>query len=91
MFCRPRGGSVLSDADIVLRDPSMSKTIRAANQVSRIDYNVFEGFDCMGANLSVVNGKKRPRRMGWSIQQSWTFFMLVQARDKRRVRIADRP
>lgn len=35
-----------SDADIVVWDPAASKTITACSQVSRIDYNVFEGFSC---------------------------------------------
>src|SRR3984957_17108061 len=37
-----------SDADIVVWDPRASKTISAKHQVSRIDYNVFEGFTCLG-------------------------------------------
>jgi dihydropyrimidinase len=54
----PRKGrlAIGSDADIVVWDPSMSKTIRAANQISRIDYNVFEGFDCLGAPIATLSG-----------------------------------
>ncbi len=33
-----------ADADIVVWDPKLSKTITAATQTSIIDYNVFEGF-----------------------------------------------
>jgi dihydropyrimidinase len=47
----PRKGRIAagSDADIVVWDPSAAKTIAMKNQLSRIDYNVFEGFACTGA------------------------------------------
>jgi dihydropyrimidinase len=46
----PQKGAILpgSDADIVVWDPKLSKTISAANQKSIIDYNVFEGFKVNG-------------------------------------------
>ena len=46
----PRKGAILpgSDADLVVWDPAARKTISAANQVSVIDYNVFEGVAVTG-------------------------------------------
>ena len=46
----PKKGAVLvgADADLVVWDPALSKTITAATQQSAIDYNVFEGFEVTG-------------------------------------------
>ncbi len=43
----PRKGALVpgADADVVVWDPKISKTISASNQKSIIDYNVFEGFE----------------------------------------------
>jgi dihydropyrimidinase len=56
----PRKGAVMagSDADIVIWDPAASKKITAAKQISRIDYNVFEGFECKGAPRTVISRGK---------------------------------
>ncbi len=46
----PQKSAILvgADADIVVFDPSATKTISAATQKSAIDYNVFEGFTVTG-------------------------------------------
>ena len=53
----PRKGAVAagSDADIVVWDPAATKTIAAARQKSRIDYNVFEGYQCRGLPRATLN------------------------------------
>jgi dihydropyrimidinase len=47
--------AVGSDADVVVWDPKATKTITARKQVSRIDYNVFEGFKCTGLPMVTLN------------------------------------
>ena len=46
----PQKGALIpgADADIVVWDPKMTKTIDAATQKSIIDYNVFQGFEVTG-------------------------------------------
>ncbi len=46
----PQKGAILpgSDADLVVWDPKLSKTISASSQKSIIDYNVFEGVKISG-------------------------------------------
>jgi dihydropyrimidinase len=54
----PRKGSISvgADADIVIWDPGATKKITARKQVSRIDYNVFEGFRCTGVPWMTISG-----------------------------------
>jgi dihydropyrimidinase len=56
----PKKGAVAvgSDADMVIWDPKATKTISAKKQISRIDYNVFEGFACNGLPRTTLSGGK---------------------------------
>jgi len=70
----PQKGAVMpgADADLVIWDPAATKTISAAAQVSRIEYNVFEGAALRGlpvkvylrGRLAAENGQVRAER-GW--------------------------
>ena len=71
----PKKGTIAvgSDADIVLFDPNERWTIRAADQHTRVDYSLFEGFEVQGRvkktflRGQLIVGRRalaRPRRHG---------------------------
>ena len=56
----PKKGAIVegADADIVVWDPKISKTISAANHHSILDYNVFEGFEATAnARYTISRGE----------------------------------
>jgi dihydropyrimidinase len=56
----PRKGALVvgADADITVWDPKLSRTIRATDQKSVLDYNVFEGFEVSAqARYTLSRGK----------------------------------
>jgi dihydropyrimidinase len=56
----PRKGVVRAgaDADVVIWDPKATKTITAKKQMSRTEYNVFEGYKCVGVPRTVISRGK---------------------------------
>lgn len=52
----PKKGTIEigSDADMVVFDPEWSWTIEAANQHSKANYSLFEGRNCMGRCITVI-------------------------------------
>ena len=56
----PRKGCIRpgADADVVVWDPKATKKISVKTQLSRIDYNVFEGFECTGLPRIVISRGK---------------------------------
>lgn len=53
----PRKGTIApgSDADLVLFDPNVRRTISAANHHMAVDYNAFEGMEVLGEPVSVLS------------------------------------
>ena len=68
----PRKGVVTpgADADVVIWDPAATKTISAATQVSRIDYNVFEGYACTGLPIITISNGRIAYRDGEVLAQA---------------------
>jgi dihydropyrimidinase len=53
----PRKGAIVvgSDADLVLWDPTSRRTVTAAQQHMRIDYNLYEGMEAIGEPAIVIS------------------------------------
>jgi len=53
----PQKGAIIpgGDADIVIWDPALSKTVRAADHHMRTDYNLYEGTEIVGGPRHVIS------------------------------------
>jgi dihydropyrimidinase len=52
----PRKGIIApgSDADIVIFDPTLPHTIKAKSLHTKVDYSMYEGRECIGAPITVI-------------------------------------
>lgn len=52
----PRKGAIVAgaDADLLLMDPSMERTIKAAELHAETDYSIWEGFACRGYPVTTI-------------------------------------
>lgn len=55
-ICTQGRVAVGSDADIVIWDPAGEQTVTAATQISRCDFNVFDGMKFSGVPTFVISG-----------------------------------
>ena len=69
----PRKGTVApgSDADIVIFDPEKQHLITAANQHSKVDYNLYEGTEVTGISRDRAPPRERPRRVWETDRGAW--------------------
>ncbi|MCQ8780893.1 dihydropyrimidinase [Mangrovibrevibacter kandeliae] len=70
----PKKGAILpgADADLVIFDPSATKTISAQSQKSAIDYNVFEGIEVTGLPAITLSRGKVAYRDGEVLSETGT-------------------